>query len=529
MPRSMWIEVHQSMTNYFNTADERKNLQGGGKHLLIALTGFLSLILFCPNSYSQKIDTSKDRVKTDIKIALPYVGTVRPRSTGEIESSNWLIGCETLDRDFADYDQYKEYIAPLGIKRLRMQAGWAKTEKVKGQYDWAWLDHIINDATSRGLKPWLQTSYGNPLYKGGGGANLGAGMPTSKEALEAYDKWVAAMVTRYKDKVKDWEVWNEPNFGDNSLNTPEMTADFNIRTAEIIKQVQPDAKISGLAMGHISINFADRFFRRVATQGKMKLFDNITYHDYAYNPDANYHLVSKLRATLDKYAPGMKLRQGENGAPSEGGAGRGALWDYDWTELTQAKWDMRRMLGNLGHDIECSIFGLIEMAYTDGPINKLNYKGIIKSDSTKQVIRPKMAYYAIQNVTAIFDHTLERITGLERTHNIAGAGPDEFRYSHTTDRSLAVYGFRHKVTQKQLYAIWMDESIPTDSNQTKLQTFSFSNGNFETPIFVDLLTGGIYEIPATTWSKKGSIYTFKEIPVYDGPILIADKSLVPRS
>lgn len=186
----------------------------------------------------------------------------------------------------------------------------------------------------------------------------------------------------------------------------------------------------------------------------MKLFDNITYHDYAYNPDGNYHKVFLLRQALDKYAPAMKLRQGENGAPSEGGAGRGALWDYDWTELTQAKWDTRRMLGNLGHDIECSIFGIIEMAYTNGLINKLNYKGIIKSDSTKQVIRPKMAYYSLQYVTSIFDNSLERIKGLVFTHNIEGAQPNDFKYTYTTDRSLAVYGYRNKNSRKQVYSIW---------------------------------------------------------------------------
>ncbi len=508
-------------TNY-TTSCQRYDFYLNGKLRFI----FLALLLFPSQSFVQQIDTSKDRVKTDLKIALPYLGSVKARNASEIESSNWLIGCETLDRDFADYDQYKEYLAPLGIKRLRMQAGWAKTEKIKGQYDWAWLDHIVNDATSRGLKPWLQTSYGNTLYPGGGGANLGAGLPTSKEALDAYAKWVKAMVTRYQGKVKDWEVWNEPNFADNTINTPEMTAEFNIRTAEIIKKIQPDAIISGLALGHIGIEFADRFFSYLAKKGKLKLFDNMTYHDYDYNPDANYHEVFLLRQTLDKYAPGMKLRQGENGAPSEGGTGRGALWDYNWTELSQAKWDTRRMLGNLGHDIECSVFGIIEMAYTEGPINRLNFKGIIKSDATKKVIRPKTAYYAIQNVTAIFDNTLERLTRLRMSRNIAGAAPDAFRYSQTTDRSLAVYGFRHKVTHKQLYVIWMDDNIPTDSNQTKLQTFTFSNGNFETPVLVDIISGSVYEIPATKWSKKGNAYTFKEIPVYDAPVVIADKSLI---
>ena len=478
------------------------------------------------NGYSQRINSSEYLVNIHVDIDLPFIGSVQSRDATEIESSNWLIGCETLDRDFADYDQYREYLVPLGIKLLRMQAGWAKTEKVKGQYDWAWLDHIINDATSRGLKPWLQTSYGNTLYPGGGGSNLGAGMPTSKEALEAYDKWVAALVNRYKNKVKDWEVWNEPNFGDNSINTPEMTAGLNIRTAEIIKQIQPDARISGLALGHFGLPFAERFFQILAENGKMRLFDNMTYHDYVYNPDANYCEVEKMKAMLAKYGPGVKLRQGENGAPSQGGVGRGALWDYDWTELSQAKWDIRRMLGNLGHDIECSIFGIVEMAYTNGPINQLNYKGIIKIDSTKQVIRPKMAYYAIQNVTSIFDNTLERIGDLKHSFNVDGENIEKHRYSKQTDRSLSVYGFKHKETQKQLYAIWMDESIPLNTNTLKLETFSFTNGNFENPVFVDMLTGRVHEIPADQWSKKENTITFKNIPVYDSPILIADRSLI---
>ncbi len=477
---------------------------------------------------AQKIDTSRDRVKTDLKITLPYLGSVQSPNANEIESSNWLIGCETLDRDFANYDEYKEYINPLGIKMLRMQAGWDKTESVKGIYNWAWLDHIINDATKRGLKPWLQTSYGNHNYPGGGGSNLGAGMPTSEEALKAWDKWVEALVVRYKDKVKDWEVWNEPNFGDNDDNTPEKTAALNIRTAEIIKRIQPEARISGLSLGHIYLPYAESFFKILHEKKKMNLFDNMTYHDYVYNPDANYEEVEAFRRILHRYAPGMKIRQGENGAPSGGGFGRGALGDYEWTELSQAKWDTRRMLGNLGHDIECSIFGLIEMAYTNGPINQLNYKGIIKSDSTKKVIRPKIAYYAIQNVASIFDNSLVRIQEMRRTYNknMKATDTNTINYSKGTDRSLSVFGYRHKNSKKQLFTIWMDESIPKNVNDIKTLDFTFSNGNIDQPVYVDIITGGVYEIPSSQWSKKEDQLIFKGIPVYDGPVLIADKSLI---
>jgi hypothetical protein len=186
------------------------------------------------------------------------------------------------------------------------------------------------------------------------------------------------------------------------------------------------------------------------------------------------------------------------------------------------------MLGDLGHDIETSVFGIIEMAYTNGPISRLNYKGIIKSDSTKQAIRPKIAYYAIQNVTAIFDHSLQRIKKLEHSYNrtFVPENKAEMTYSPGTDRSLAVYAYQHKDTKKQIITIWANDYIPVESNATRNLSFSFANANIDTPVYVDIITGGVYEIPASQWKKTGAVYTFTDIPIYDAPILIADKSLV---
>lgn len=488
---------------------------------------FLAALLFVQTTVAQKIDTSSNRVQTDLKLNLKRIGTLKPKSTSEINTSNWIIGCETLDRDLTDYEQYKSYLAPLGIKRLRMQAGWAKTEKIKGVYDWAWLDKIINDAASRGLEPWLETGYGNTIYQGGGGINLSAGIPSSNEALIAWDKWVTALVKRYKDKVKDWEVWNEPNFGDNEINKPEKVAELNIRTAEIIKKIQPNAKISGLAMGHIDLNYADIFFETIHRKGKMNLFDNMTYHDYVYNPDANYDRVAELRLVLDKYSKTIKLRQGENGSPSFGGGNRGAIGDYDWSELSQAKWNIRRMLGDLGHDIESSILGIIEMNYgaTSGPITKINVKGIIESDTSKRAIRPKIAYYAMQNVASVFDDNLVRIKHLDDTHNVNATVPmGNVKYNKGTDRSIAVYGYEHKSSKKQVFTIWNNEYIPTNTNVAKNLNITILNANIDQAVYVDILTGAIYEIPDNQIDKKNNKMVFKNIPIYDSPILIADKS-----
>ena len=184
----------------------------------------------------------------DIQIPLKEIGQIRPRSANEIAGSPFTLGCEVLDRDFADYDEYKEYIVPLGIKTIRLQGGWAKTEKIPGTYDFAWLDHIIDDALSRGLEIMLETDYGNPLYPGGGGLDpqrrvqqAGAapvvppaknGLPRSPEGLAAWDNWVRAMADHFKGRVSEWAMWNEPDT--NKETTAEEIVDFNIRTAETI-------------------------------------------------------------------------------------------------------------------------------------------------------------------------------------------------------------------------------------------------------------------------------------------------------
>src|SRR5690606_4139558 len=122
---------------------------------------------------------------------------------------------------------------PTGAKKVRLQAGWAKCEPKKGVYNFEWLDNIIDEVIAQGVEPWLQTSYGNPIYEGGGYPDLSGGFPVSEEALIAWDKWVMELVKRYQGKVNIWEIWNESD--NNSKNTSEDYARIFIRTAEIIR------------------------------------------------------------------------------------------------------------------------------------------------------------------------------------------------------------------------------------------------------------------------------------------------------
>ena len=478
------------------------------KYIAQLSIGFVLVCGLMNEISAQFIDTSDERVKTPLSVNLKRIGTLKPRSTTAIESSRITVGCETLDRDFTDFNEYKAYLAPLGVKKIRLQAGWAKCEKVKGQYDWKWLDEIIDFAVANKLEPWLETSYGNPIYEGGGKTGLLNSLMTSAEGYAAYDRWVEALVTRYKNRVKEWEIWNEPDHPMQKI-TPETTAELNIRTADIIKRIQPDAKIAGLAFASNSnTEYLNRFLKVISDRGKLNLFQWISYHSYNFRPEDSYKGVMSLKAVIGKYAKTLLLRQGENGAPS-GYIPSFALDKYYWTEYSQAKYYMRRLLGDLGRDIETSVFTIIDIRYSGEP-PVLNMKGLIQSDLEKTAIRPKVAYYAVQNVASVFDNQLELITN--------------FNFTTTARESISLFGYQQKMGKKQIISVWLDEKTPTNRFKTIPIDITIENSNFDNPVWVDLLTGHIYEIPKKGWRKTGSTYTFSDVPVYDSPVLIADKS-----
>ncbi len=437
-------------------------------------------------------------------------GRLKTRSAKEIKSSTWSIGGETLDRDYTDYHSYKKYLGPLGAKRIRLQGGWAKCEKVKGQLDFAWLDAIVNDAFSQGVAPWIELSYGNPVYEGGGEARLAGALPTSREAISAWDNWVRAMVSRYKSQVTEWEIWNEPDIAGPDKITGEQYAVFYVRTAELVRQLQPHARLMAFGLaGPNRREFVEPLFKLLKSENKLNLVDILTYHGYSANPDDSYPVIEKLREMVWQYKPEIVFMQGENGAPSTPKEITiGALRQYDWSELTQGKWDLRRMLGDHGRGIATNLFTISDMHYAAGDhMTGINTKGLLKTNPDKTIERPKLAYKAAQHVFSLFDNQLELLTANKPT---------------TDQEKVEVFGYRHKINKGFLVTLWSSDAKPEDTYKPRLATITVT-GMFKQPVFVDLISGIVYEIPKGQWKKSGGMSTFSNIPVPDYPVAIAEK------
>ncbi|WP_188481219.1 GH39 family glycosyl hydrolase [Aquisalinus flavus] len=446
-------------------------------------------------------------IRPTIGVDLEAIGQVRALAANEIESSSWSIGGETLDRDYAVFANYADHLGPLGAKGIRLQGGWAKTETSQGVYEWQWLDDIVDGASALGVKPWIQLSYGNPAYPGGGDYGLGGGLPTSPDALAAWDRWVEAIVDRYGDRVDQWEVWNEPDLNHTDTAGAADYAALFIRTARIVRRVQPDAGVYALALAD-DVDYARAFFDEVAAREQLHLIDAVTFHSYPDNPDST-EIVDQLRRHIAEVGGDFDVRQGETGATS-GYQDYFALQGRHMTETIQAKWNLRRMLAHHAKSVPFNLFTMADLHYQWQKV-EMNYKGLLATNADKSIAYRKPAYRAAQSVFSVFDDRLKPV-----------ALPS---YKSTSLRSLNVdaYGQDGKAS---VIAYWFFDAPPDDTTGVTYADLRLEGVAFDTPVLVDLRTGIVYGVPEQSWRREDAAVVF-HLPMYDSPMLLAERDAIP--
>ena len=482
-----------------------------------------------------------------------YVGKITPRSTAQINAAGYTtpfgVGGETTDRGFSNFTLWKDYLGPLGASKIRIQSGWHFIEPViytNPVYDFTKLDSIVDGVLAQGVKPFVFLGYGNenPGCVACGTKGLGAAVPTGA-GLSKFLDFVRATVSRYNTptvKVTDWQIWNEPD-------GHVAVADYNIlivETAKAIKQIQPTAKITigsfttGVlggtsSSGYLYAQDVVNYFAANKGATVPNADVSVGFHPYWGLPD--YDSYPSQLTKFDAFkslvqGKGFKIRQDENGAPSAPCQYYALCGTAQWDEANQAKYVLRRMLGDFYRGIESSIFTISDLHYDaeknvkgllrTGTWNSTNDSPYFNGDQT--VKGKKIAYSSYQNVTSVFDNRMQVIASPACT---------------------APYGFTvHAYTRndggvvRNMLAVWRKTSeLPAPNNVVKIDinctNFHFprlASGPTLRPRFADLLDGRVYQLNSTATvvgnSAASNDVGLRGIPVGDHPVLIADQGIV---
>jgi polysaccharide biosynthesis protein PslG len=141
--------------------------------------------------------------------------------------------------------------AGLGIGWVRLGLYWNQIEPVQGRLDWSVPDALIAEANRLGLHV-LGQLFGTPEWQTTAPAD--ATSPRHHYpplSLSAYGRWVKEAVSRYRDVVQHWEVWNEPDLALFWPSTPTVYALLLATACIAIKDTDWLASVvlGGLALG----------------------------------------------------------------------------------------------------------------------------------------------------------------------------------------------------------------------------------------------------------------------------------------
>ncbi len=119
-----------------------------------------------------------------------------------------------------------------GVKWTREDFSWARIEPTPGQFVFDYYDNIVETGLRYGISTYALLCYWAPWT-----------VPYSEKGLEDFVNYTKITVEHFKDRIKYWEVYNEPNIffwqGPKEL-YPELVK----RCYSAIKSIDPDAKVT---------------------------------------------------------------------------------------------------------------------------------------------------------------------------------------------------------------------------------------------------------------------------------------------
>jgi polysaccharide biosynthesis protein PslG len=205
-----------------------------------------------------------------------------------------------------------ELLKRSGIKLLRISFGWDGIETSKGKYNWLFWDEYVRTAVDEygiTLIPYICYT---PLWNSTGDtSNCWNHTPVD---YQAFGDFVTALVTRYKDRIKTWELWNEPDIKEYWSGTAEDLARLTKIGAQAVRAADPTAKVVLAGLAH-RVEFTKALFR---DYGISPYVDIVNCHSYfeTWSGDPLEQVTDYVNAIADviaRYGDGQSMWMAEVG------------------------------------------------------------------------------------------------------------------------------------------------------------------------------------------------------------------------
>lgn len=196
-------------------------------------------------------------------------------------------------------------IAQFGVWRLWDAAvSWERLEPEKGRWDFKRLDNLVALAENRGVEPlltlgitprWAASKPDQPFVYGNGGNS-------PPRDMRDWENYVRAVATRYKGRIRHYELWNEPTFDEIDkgkgffAGSARTMVELGRVAHRVVKEVDPNNKL-------LSPGFTDDGARLdlYLNLGGRDITDIVAHHFYAEKPEHLPERVARVRSVMTKH------------------------------------------------------------------------------------------------------------------------------------------------------------------------------------------------------------------------------------
>ncbi|NHC12339.1 GH39 family glycosyl hydrolase [Motilibacter deserti] len=181
---------------------------------------------------------------------------------------------------------------------------WRQIEPANDKWDWTRLDKAVATARRDGARPLLVLGQTPEWAAANPGAQsfYGAGASSPPRNNGEWVEYVKAVATRYKGKITEYEIWNEPNVTDFWRGTEAQLVTLARLAHDTIKAVDPGATVTTPSFV-VRRPAQQAWLTRYLVAGGADSADVVNVHIYpdsSGTPETMLKLYAEVRARLDR-------------------------------------------------------------------------------------------------------------------------------------------------------------------------------------------------------------------------------------